>query len=317
MKKLILFSGTANQPLALAIAKILNIQLGKIKIDRFSDNEIMVELLEKVSQKDAFIVQPTCPPVNDHLMELILITNAIKRARAARITAVIPYFGYARQNNNKGMIATPISAQVIATMLEVAGINKIFTVDLHAEKIIGFFKIPCINLHSTKIFAEDFKKKKFTSFVTHPTITIVTPDLGSIKRNQLLVSYLNNVKLAIIDKHRLPQNKITIKKLIGNVTGQDCILIDDIVDTANTIYAAAKILRQHGAQQIKAYCTHAILSGNAIQNINNSELDEVVVTDTVLLSATAKNCPKIRQVNIAPIIANAITLAHKEYMENS
>ena len=293
MKKLALFSGSANQPLAHAIAKILNIPLGEITASRFSDSEIMIEILENVRHKDVFIIQPTCPPVNDHLMELILIANAIRRASAARITAVIPYFGYARQNQSNAITATPTSAKIVAQMLETAGINKVLTVDLHAEKITGFFKIPCINLYVSSILALDINKQGLNNY------SLVAPDLGSITRSKILATLLGNTKLSIIYKARLYPNTTIITKIIGNIQGSNCILIDDIVDTANTICTAAKILKTQGANQIYAYCTHPVLSGEALQNIP--------------LSAAAQNCSKIRHLSIAAIIAGAIEHAISKY----
>ena len=291
MNKPILLCGSANKPLALAIAKNLSLSLGKIMLDRFSDNEIRLELLEDVRHKNIFILQSTCPPTNDNLMELMLIINAVKKAGASLITAIIPYFGYARDD---------INSHVIASMLETAGVNKILTIDLHTEKIISFFKIPCVNSSSTSLFVKDIKLQSFTA------PTIISPDLGGITRVKILASQLSCSNIVIIHKHRDQENNITMLQTTANVHNQDCILIDDIVDTAATICMAAQILKSQGAAQIIAYCTHAILSGQAIENINNSELTEVVVSNTVLLSAAAKNCFKIRQLDIAPFLATAI-----------
>lgn len=291
MNQPILLSGTANKPLAQAIAKNLTCPLGEIILTRFSDNEIKLTLLANVRHKKVFILQSTCPPVNDNLLELILSIAAAKKAGAALITAVIPYFGYARQD---------LSAIVMANILETAGANKILTIDLHSAKIISFFNIPCVNLFSTSIFGQDLKQRNLSK------PTIVAPDLGSLTRTKMLAAYVNQPNIAILHKQRDQKNNLAMEQTTTNVQNQTCILVDDIVDTAATICLAAQVLQAQGAAQIIAYCTHPILSGPAIANINNSALTEVVVANTVLLSAAAKHCYKIRQLDIAPLIGAAL-----------
>jgi len=296
-----IFSGNSNIHLAKKIADHLHLPLGKAIVSRFSDGETMVEILENVRGKEIFIVQSTSSPANDNFMELIILTDAFRRASAGNITAVVPYFGYARQDRRPRSARVPITAKVIADIMSVTGISRLITVDLHADQIQGFFSIPVDNIYGTIIMFDDIKSKDLQNLV------VVSPDVGGVVRARAIAKRLNGANLAIIDKRRPQYNQIEVMNIIGNVEGHNCIIVDDMVDTAGTLCQAAKALKQNGAKTITAYCTHPIFSGNAIQNIENSELTEVVVTDTIPLFEAAKNCPKIRVLSLSEVIAQTIT----------
>ena len=295
-----LFSGNANLDLANRIACNLNIKLGKAKVGKFSDGEIMVEILENVRGHEVFVLQPTCAPTNDNLMELIIMVDALRRASAASITAVVPYFGYARQDRRIRSARVPISARVIADLMEVAGVSRLITVDLHAEQIQGFFGIPVDNVYGTTIIYKDIEHKHLASPI------VVSPDIGGVARARAVAKRLGGISFAVIDKRRETYNQVTEMNIIGDVKGKDCLLVDDIIDTAGTICLAAKKLADEGANTVTVYATHPILSGNAISNLENSPIQEVVVTDTVVLSESARNCSKIRQLTISNLLADTI-----------
>ncbi len=306
MSDLMLFSGNANLALSQQIAKHLDISLGKALVGRFSDGEINVEILQNVRGQDVFIIQSTCHPCNDNLMELMVMADALRRASAGRITAVTPYFGYARQDRRVRSKRVPISAKVAADMLATVGINRVLTVDLHADQIQGFFDFPVDNVYATPILLEDITKQNFQNPM------IVSPDVGGVVRARALAKRLNDCPLSIIDKRRPEANKSEVMNIIGKVEGQDCIIIDDMIDTAGTLTAAAKALKAQGARSISAYCTHAVLSGNAIENINSSALTELVVTDTIPLSENAQKCDRIRQLSLADMLSEAIRRVNEE-----
>jgi ribose-phosphate pyrophosphokinase len=295
-----LFTGNANPALAEKVAAKLNLSLGKAKIARFSDGEIQVEILEHVRGRDVFVIQPTCAPTNDNLMEVMLMADALRRASANRITAVLPYFGYARQDRRVRSARVPISAKVVADMLISVGITRVMTVDLHADQIQGFFYIPVDNVYSSPVFIEDILEKNY------PDMTIISPDVGGVIRARAFAKLLNDSDLAIIDKRRPHANESQVMNVIGDVANRCCILIDDMVDTAGTLCKAAEALKAHGAKRVIAYCTHPILSGNAVKNIENSFLDEVVVTDTIPLHPAARACDRIRELTLADILSQAI-----------
>ncbi len=301
-----IFSGNANLPLAEKVAEYLKLPLGKAMVSRFSDGETMVEILENVRGRDVFIIQPTCAPTNDHLMELIIMADALRRASAARITAVVPYFGYARQDRRVRSARVPITAKVVADMMSKVGINRLLTVDLHADQVQGFFYIPVDNVYATSSMLADIRQRKYKNLI------VVSPDVGGVVRARAIAKLLNEADLAIIDKRRPRANHAEVMNIIGDVKDRTCLLMDDIVDTAGTLCAAAKVLKKEGASSVKAYCTHAVLSGDAIKNIEESELDEVVVTDTIPLSAAAKKSKKIRQLNIGEMLAQIIRRINEE-----
>ena len=301
-----IFSGNANLPLAENISHHLGIPLGKAIVGSFSDGETMVEILENVRGRDVFIVQPTCSPTNDNLMELIIMADALRRASAARITAVIPYFGYARQDRRVRSARVPITAKVVADMMAKVGINRILTVDLHADQVQGFFYIPVDNVYATRGMLADIRQQKY------PNLVVVSPDVGGVVRARAIAKLLNEADLAIIDKRRPRANQAEVMNIIGDVTDRSCLVVDDIIDTGSTLCAAANALKQKGAKIIKAYCTHPVLSGNAIENIENSVLDEVVVTDSILLSPEAKACKKIRQLSLGEMLAQIIRRINEE-----
>ncbi len=303
---MMIFSGNANLPLAETVSQFLNIPLGKATVSRFSDGETMVEILENVRGRDVFIIQPTCAPTNDHLMELIIMADALRRASAARITAVVPYFGYARQDRRVRSARVPITAKVVADMMSKVGINRLLTVDLHADQVQGFFYIPVDNVYATSSMLADIRRHKYKNLI------VVSPDVGGVVRARAIAKLLNEADLAIIDKRRPKINQAEVMNIIGDVKDRTCLLMDDIVDTAGTLCAAAKVLKKEGATSVKAYCTHAVLSGKAIENIENSELDEVVVTDTIPLSAQAKKSKKIRQLCIGEMLAQIIRRINEE-----
>jgi ribose-phosphate pyrophosphokinase len=306
MTGLKLFSGNANPELAAKVATLMNLPLGKATVDRFSDGEIFVEILENVRGKDIFILQSTCTPTDSNLMELVLMADALRRASAGSITAVIPYFGYARQDRRVRSARVPISAKVVADMIASVGIERILTVDLHADQIQGFFYMPVDNAYASSVILEDVKASGYEGSL------VVSPDVGGVVRARAFAKYLPDGELAILDKRRAKPNEAKIMHIIGDVAGRDCIIVDDIVDTAGTLLNAAVALKEHGATRVVAYCTHAVLSGHALENISRSSLDELVVTDTIPLSSKAQQCGKIRQLSLAPMLAEAIRRIHQE-----
>jgi ribose-phosphate pyrophosphokinase len=302
-KKVCLFSGNANLPLAQSIATYLEAPLGKSKVQRFSDGETFCEINENVRGVDAFVIQPTCSPVNDNVMELLIMADTLRRASAATITAVIPYYGYARQDR-KIAPRTPITSKLVADLIQAAGVTRAVAVDLHAGQIQGFFNIPFDHLYAMPIMLEDYLKRHFDS-----SAVFVSPDAGGVERARAYSKRLN-ASLAIIDKRRERANVSEVMHLIGDVKGKPCIIVDDMIDTAGTLTGAAKALIEHGATKVVACATHGVLSGPAVQRIIDSPLDEVVVTDTIPLSDLAKACPKIRQIGIARLLGEAIKRIH-------
>ncbi len=294
------FTGNANPQLAQDIARHLMVPIGRAAVSRFSDSESTVELLENVRGRDVFIVQPTCSPANDHLMELLVMTDACRRASAARITAVIPYFGYARQDRRPRAMRVPITAKLVANMIASAGVNRVLTVDLHADQIQGFFDIPVDNVYASPVLLGDAWKQKYDDLM------VVSPDVGGVVRARALAKRLDDADLAIIDKRRPRPNESEVMNIIGEVRGKTCVLIDDLVDTAGTLCHAAEALKKNGAKKVLAYITHAVLSGPAIERISQSELDELVVTDTIPLREDAKSCKKIRQLTVAGLLAETM-----------
>ena len=303
---LVLFSGNGNKPLSEAISKQLRIPLAEAKVARFSDGEISIDIQENVRGMDVFLIQPTCAPANDNLIELIIMVDAIRRSSAGRITAVIPYYGYGRQDRRVRSERMPISAKVMADILERSGIDKVLTVELHSEQIQGFFHIPVDNVYGTKIFHDDIIKLNLNNKL------IVSPDVGGVVRSRALAKVLGLSDLAIIDKRRDEANKSEVMNVIGDVTDKDCIIVDDIVDTAGTLCNAAKALKKNGASKVLAYSVHPVLSGKAIQKISQSKLDQLIVTDTIPLSDSAKACEKIRTISLAPTLAEAIRRINNE-----
>ena len=298
--RLMVFSGSANPPLAQLIVNRLHLHLGKSTISEFSDGEIMVEITENVRGRDVFVVQPTCAPTNNNLMELLVTVDALRRASAGRITTVIPYFGYARQDRRPRSARVPITARVVAQMIGDAGADRALTVDLHAEQIQGFFNIPVDNVYASPILLGDVWRQKY------PNLMVVSPDIGGVVRARALAKRMDDAELAIIDKRRPKANVAKVMHIIGEVEGRTCVLVDDLVDTAGTLCQAAGALKNNGAQRVVAYCTHPVLSGNAIKSIENSQLDELVVTDTIPLRPDAQACPRIRQLSIAEMLAETI-----------
>ncbi len=305
-KSLMLFTGNANPRLAKKIAKGLNIPLGRAHVSRFSDGEISVELLDNVRGQDVFIIQPTCSPANRHIMELIIMVDALKRSSASRVTAVIPYFGYSRQDRRVRSQRVPIAAKVVANMLTSVGVDRVLTVDLHADQIQGFFDIPVDNVYASPLLQGDIYRQKYSDMV------VVSPDVGGVVRARAIAKRLGDIDLAIIDKRRPKANVSEVMNIIGEVEGKVCILVDDLVDTAGTLCHAADALKEHGATKVVAYASHPVLSGPAIDNIRNSQLDELVVTDTIPLSEDAQNCKKIRQLTVSGMLAETIRRIHNE-----
>ena len=303
---LMVFSGNAHPKLAKDVCNDLNIPLGKAFVSQFSDGEVQVEIQENVRGKDVFVVQPTCMPTNDNVMELLIMVDALKRSSAERITTVIPYFGYSRQDRRVRSIRVPISAKVIANLLQVAGADRVLTVDLHADQIQGFFDIPVDNIYASPILLGDVYKRK------DPNLIVVSPDVGGVVRARALAKRLDDADLAIIDKRRPEANKSEVMHIIGEVEGKSCYIIDDLVDTAGTLCAAAKALKAHGAESVRAYATHPVLSGRAIENIENSVLDELVVTDTIPLREEALHCARIRQVEVSGLVAESMRRINQE-----
>lgn len=296
----ILFSGNANQKLAREIAGHLNLPLGKIEVGRFSDGEVMVEVAENVRGRDVFILQSLCAPTNDNLMELLIIADALRRASATRITAVIPYMGYARQDRRPRSARVPITAKVVAGMISASGIHRTLTVDLHADQIQGFFDMPLDNVYASPVLLGDIWKHKYEKQI------VVSPDVGGVVRARAVAKRLDDTDLAIIDKRRPTANESEVVNIIGAVEGRTCIIVDDMVDTAGTLCNASLALKEFGATRVVAYCTHPVLSGAALKNINASSLDELVVTDTIPLSENAVQCDRIRQLSVAGMLAESI-----------
>lgn len=300
MPEIMIFSGNASKELAENIGEHLNLPLGNAHVGRFSDGETMVEIQENVRGRDIFIIQSTCAPSNDNLMELIIMADALRRASAAKITAVVPYFGYARQDRRVRSARVPITAKIVADMMASVGISRLVTVDLHADQIQGFFYMPVDNLYSTPIMLEDIQQKSYQN------IMVVSPDVGGVIRARAIAKRLPGSDLAIIDKRRPQPNEAQVMHIIGDVKGRDCIIIDDIIDTAGTLCKAVEALKEHGAAKVAAYVTHPVLSGKAIENIQSSSLDEIVVTDTIPLQDHMKTCKQIRPISLSHMIAEAI-----------
>ena len=304
--KMMVFTGNANTELARRVADRLYLDLGDARVSKFSDGEITIELNENVRGKDVFVLQSTCQPTNDNLMELLLMIDALRRASAARITAVVPYFGYARQDRRVRSARVPISAKVVADMMVAVGVDRVLTVDLHAEQIQGFFTCPVDNVYASSILNSDIVASNYDNLI------VVSPDIGGVVRARAIAKQLDDADLAIIDKRRPKANEAQVMNLIGDVDGRTCILVDDMVDTAGTLCAAAGALKSRGAIKVVAYCTHAVLSGKALDNIRHSELDELVVTDTIPLSAEAVSISKIRQLTMADLLAESIRRVSNE-----
>lgn len=305
MSKLMVFTGNANPELAQKIAESLDSRMGNATVGKFSDGEIAVEINENVRGKDVFILQSTCAPTNDNLMELILMVDALRRASATRITAVVPYFGYARQDRRVRSARVPISAKVVADMMVKAGVDRVMTMDLHADQIQGFFDVPVDNVYGSPILLDDIERQNYDDLV------VVSPDVGGVVRARAIAKQLN-ADLAIIDKRRPQANQAQVMHIIGEIEGRTCVVVDDMIDTAGTLCKAGEALKDHGAARVVAYATHPILSGPAVDNITNSVLDEVVVTDTIPLSDTARRSGKIRQLSVAGLIAEAIRRVSNE-----
>jgi ribose-phosphate pyrophosphokinase len=299
------FTGNANPELAEEITRHLRVPLGRADVTKFSDGEVNVEIMENVRGRDVFIVQPTCPPA-DNLMELLLMTDACRRASAKRVTAVVPYFGYARQDRRPRATRVAIAAKLVANMIARAGVDRLLTVDLHADQIQGFFDIPVDNVYASPVLLGDAWKQK------HDRMIVVSPDVGGVVRARALAKRLDDADLAIIDKRRPRPNESKVMNIIGEVEGRSCVLVDDMVDTAGTLCQAAKALKDEGAIKVVAYITHPVLSGSAIERISASMLDELVVTDTIPLSAAAKQCPKIRQLSVSGLLAETIRRINDE-----
>ncbi len=302
---LMVVSGNANPLLAKDVAKRLSIPVGRISVGRFSDGEVNVEILENVRGRDVFVLQSTSSPTNDNLMEIMVIVDALKRSSAARITAAIPYFGYARQDRRPRSARVAISAKVVANMLEAVGVDRVLTMDLHADQIQGFFDIPVDNIYAAPILLGDVWKQNFQDVI------VVSPDVGGVVRARALAKRLDS-DLAIIDKRRPKANVSEVMNIIGEVDGRTCVIMDDMVDTAGTLCKAAEVLKERGARRVVAYCTHAVLSGNAVQKITASALDELVVTDTIALRDDARACNKIRQLSVAELLAETIRRINSE-----
>ncbi len=298
--QIMVFTGNANPKLAQAVVEHLQLSLGAAHVGSFSDGEVQVEINENVRGKDVFVIQPTCAPTNDNLMELLVMIDALRRSSAQRITAVVPYFGYARQDRRPRSIRVPITAKVVAQMIGNVKADRVLTVDLHADQIQGFFDIPVDNVYASPILLGDVWKQKY------PDMVVVSPDVGGVVRARALAKRLDDAELAIIDKRRPRPNEARVMNIIGEVEGRTCVLVDDLVDTAGTLCLAAMALKEHGATRVVAYCTHPVLSGSAVENIEASELDELVVTDTIPLQENAQACSRIRQLSIATMLAETM-----------
>lgn len=306
MSKLMVFSGNANPALSELVAEKLELTLGDLSVSKFSDGEITVEIHENIRGKDVFILQPTCSPTNRNLMELMFIVDAVRRASASRITAVVPYFGYARQDRRVRSQRVPISAKVVADMMCGVGVDRVMTVDLHAEQIQGFFSVPVDNVYGSPVLLDDIEAQQYDNLI------VVSPDIGGVVRARAVAKQLDDADLAIIDKRRPKANEAQVMHIIGEVKDKTCLLIDDMVDTAGTLCKAAEALKEHGAARVVAYCTHPVLSGSAITNIEASPLDELVVTDSIPLSKAAENCSRIRQLTLATLLAEAVRRVSNE-----
>ncbi len=295
----VLFTGNANPALAQEIATALGVELGQASVGRFSDGEVTVEIRQNVRARDVFVVQSTCNPTSDNLMELLLMVDALKRASARRITAVIPYFGYARQDRRPRSTRVPISARVVANLLETVGVERVLTMDPHADQIQGFFDIPVDNIYASPVLLADVQSNK------HPNLVVVSPDVGGVVRARALAKQLD-CDLAIIDKRRPSANVSEVMHVIGEIDGRTCVIMDDMIDTAGTLVKAAEVLKARGAKRVVAYCTHPVFSGPAVERIKGSQMDEVVITNTIPLSPAAKACGKIRQLSVAFLFAETI-----------
>jgi ribose-phosphate pyrophosphokinase len=295
-----IFSGNAHPELAHNIARVLRLPLAKAQVGRFSDGEINVEILENIRGREAFIIQPTCPPASENLMELLVMVDAARRASASRITAVIPYFGFARQDRRPRSSRVPITAKLVAKLIGAAGVDRVLTVDLHADQIQGFFDVAVDNVYASPVLLGDVWKQKYDDMV------VVSPDVGGVVRARALAKRLDDADLVIIDKRRSKANQSEVMNIIGEVAGKNCVMIDDMVDTAGTLCHAAGALKEHGAATVAAYITHAVLSGPAVSRISESELDEIVVTDTIPLNEAARACGKIRQLSTAELLAETM-----------
>jgi len=300
VETLAVFTGTANPNLAQDIARHLHLPLGRSSVGRFSDGEVNVEINENVRGRDVFIVQPTCPPTNDHLMELLVMVDACRRASAGRVTAVVPYFGYARQDRRPRATRSPITAKLVADMIGQAGVDRLLTLDLHSDQIQGFFGIPVDNVYGSPVLLGDMWRQRYSNLI------VVSPDVGGAERARAFAKRLDDAELAIIDKRRPRPNESKVMNIIGQVDGRTCVLVDDMVDTAGTLCLAAQALKDEGAVKVVAYITHAVLSGGAVSRIANSSLDELVVTDTIPLSSEARECGRIRQLSVASLLAETI-----------
>ncbi|MDX9741380.1 MAG: ribose-phosphate pyrophosphokinase [Gammaproteobacteria bacterium] len=303
---MVVFSGTAHPQLARSIVSRLNLPLGKANVGRFSDGEVQVEIAENVRGKDVFIVQPTGNPTDNHLMELLLMVDAVRRASAARITAVIPYFGYSRQDRRPRSARVPISARVVADMITGVGADRVLTVDLHSDQIQGFFDIPVDNVYASPVLLTDIWRSKY------PRVIVVSPDVGGVVRARAMAKQLGGADLAIVDKRRPGPNIAKVMNIIGDVKGRSCVLLDDMVDTAGTLCEAARVLKEEGAASVVAYCTHPVLSGPAVERLTASVLDELVVTDTIPLRPETQACPKIRQLSVADMLAETMRRINAE-----
>jgi ribose-phosphate pyrophosphokinase len=301
LQNLLVFSGNANLPLSKAVCRELGVPLGKALVGKFSDGEVQIEIEENVRRHEIFVIQPTCAPTAEHFMELLAMIDALKRASAGSVTAVVPYFGYARQDRRPRSARMPITAKIAAKMFAAVGTDRVLTVDLHADQIQGFFDIPVDNVYSSPILLADIWRNQGTD-----NLIVVSPDVGGVVRARAVAKRLDDAELAIIDKRRPRANVATVMNIIGDVEGKTCVLVDDIVDTAGTLCAAAAALKQNGAKRVVAYCTHPVLSGAAINNLNGSALDELVVTDTIPLSSDARACGRIRQLSVAELLAETI-----------
>ncbi|MBK8285175.1 MAG: ribose-phosphate diphosphokinase [Ahniella sp.] len=298
---ILVFAGNAHRALALSVCRQLGVPLGKALVGKFSDGESQIEIEENVRRQEVFVLQPTCAPTAENFMELCVLIDALKRASAASVTAVMPYFGYARQDRRPRSARVPITAKVAAKMLQAVGTDRVLTVDVHADQIQGFFDIPMDNVYASPVLLADVWRHHGTD-----NLIVVSPDVGGVVRARAVAKRLDDAELAIIDKRRPRANEATVMNIIGDVEGKICVLVDDIVDTAGTLCAAAAALKQRGAKRVVAYCTHAVLSGPAVQNVTNAALDELVVTDTIPLSEAAKGCPKIRQLSVSELLAETM-----------
>ncbi len=305
-RHMMIFAGNSNPQLAKRVVNHLNIPLGKVHVGQFSDGETAVEVLENVRGRDVFVLQSTCVPTNNNLMELLVMVDALRRASAGRITAVVPNFGYARQDRRVRSARVPITAKLVADMIEASGVDRVLTVDLHADQVQGFFAMPVDNIYASPLLLSDIWRQKF------PDLIVVSPDVGGVVRARAVAKHLDDADLAIIDKRRPQANQAQVMHIIGDVKGKTCVLVDDMVDTAGTLCKAAEALKNQGATRVLAYATHPVLSGAAIENLVNSVIDELVVTDTIPLSEEAASCGRIRQLSVAGMLAETVRRIHTE-----